>query len=111
MRMQVDAFGKIEACNSVFINDVKMDNDLSAQVYENFNQRRRYGGQRDYDDDYSHSNYGQDYSQRNYRQDYSQRNYGQNNENNQANFADNKSYQTYSVNDSQSVGTFLSSQI
>ena len=84
MRMQVDAFGKIEPCNSVFINDVKMDNDLSAQVYDNFHQRRRYGG---------HRNYGQEYGH------------------NQGNFAENKSYQTYSVNDTQSVGTFLSSQI
>jgi hypothetical protein len=85
MRMQVDAFGKIEPCKSVIINEVKSDNDLSAQTYENFHSRKRYG-------------------QRNYNQD------RQGNQDQQQ-FNENKSYQTYSVNDSQSVGTFLSSQI
>ncbi len=93
--MQVDAFGKIEPCKSVIINDVKADNDLSALVYDNFNARKRYG-QRNYNQGNSY-NHGNNY------------NYGNNY--NQGQFNENKSYQTYSVNDSQSVGTFLSSQI
>ncbi len=84
MRMHVDSFGKIEPCKSVIINDVKMDNDISAVTYDNFHSRKRYG-QRNYN-----NNQGQE---------------------NQQQFNENKSYQTYSVNDSQSVGTFLSSQI
>ena len=80
--MQVDAFGKIEPNNSVSIPEVKTDNDISNLVYENNYGRKRYG-------------------QRNYYQ-------GQQN---QTKFNENQSYQTYSVNDTQSVNTFLSSQI
>lgn len=80
--MQVDAFGKIEPNHSVTIPEVKTDNDISSLTYDNSYARKRYG----------------------------QRNYNQGQQNN-TRFNENQSYQTYSVNDTQSVGTFLSSQI
>lgn len=101
MRMQVDAFGKIEVCNSVFINQVNMEKDLSAQEYDhvsvsrkNYEESRnlRVGGRNNF------------YNNRGRSQNYNQ-NYNQN-----QNFAENKSYQTFSVNDTHSVNTFLSSQ-
>jgi hypothetical protein len=95
--MQVDAFGKIEPSQNVRVLDVNMNNDISAQTYDNFtsNNRKRYGGQRDNQRDH-----------REYRDNRDNRQYY-----NQGNFQDNKSYQTYSVNDSHSVNTFLSSQV
>lgn len=75
MRMQVDAFGKIEVAKDVKIEEVKMDKNLSDVIYDQFSvNRRRFGG--------------------GYRDN-----------------RDNRSMNTYSVNDTQSVGTFLSSQI
>jgi len=72
MRMQVDAFGKIEAAQTIRILDVKMDKDFSAIVYDQMaNNRKRYG------------------------------------DNNRDNFRENRSQFT----DTQSVGTFLSSQV
>ena len=95
VRMQVDAFGKIEPSQNVRVLDVNMNNDISAQTYDNFtaNNRKRYG-QRENREHRDHREY------RDNRQYY-----------NQGNFQDNKSYQTYSVNDSHSVNTFLSSQV
>jgi hypothetical protein len=42
MRMQVDAFGKIERSTDVRVNDVKTDKDFSEVVYDSFNSRRRF---------------------------------------------------------------------
>ncbi len=69
--MQVDAFGKIEACSTVKIDDVKMDKDLSSVFYDQvMTGRKRFGG-------------------------------------NNNNRGDNRSQFT----DTQSVGTFISSQV
>jgi len=76
--MQVDAFGKIESCNSVIINQVKVENDISAIAYDFYLQRSNYENR--------------NYSKRD-------NNYGVNKSNH------------YSVNDTQSVGTFISSNI
>lgn len=59
MRMQVDAFGKIENCYDHFIHEVKMDYDLSQTLYDNysvkkrFNNNQKYGG--NYRDDRTHN--------------------------------------------------------
>jgi hypothetical protein len=49
MRMQVDAFGKIEVSHDVKITDVKTDKDFSEVVYDHFSNRKRfennYGGE------------------------------------------------------------------
>ncbi len=149
MRMQVDAFGKIEPSQSVRILDVNTEKDVSAQVYDNFqNNRKRFGGQRDNRDrDFGDEDFGDFSDNRGYGDNRSynenrggfrggfrggnrgyrggnrgyrggHRDYNNNrNENgyyqdqNQGQFNENKSYQTYSVNDNQSVGTFLSSQV
>jgi hypothetical protein len=94
--MQVDAFGKIEPSQTVRVLDVNVNNDVSAQTYDNFtgNNRKRFGGHRDNRDNRDHRDH------RDNRQHY-----------NQGHFQDNKSYQTYSVNDTHSVNTFLSSQV
>jgi hypothetical protein len=72
MRMQVDAFGKIEPSLDYRVTEVKMDRDLSSVVYDHFStnpQRNRYNPR-------GNQNRGQQ-----------------------------------SVNDTESVNTFLSSQI
>lgn len=80
MRMQVDAFGKIEVAQNVRILEVKMDRDLSEVVYDHFQQnRKRFGGNRDNRDNHHGG--------------------------------DNRSFNQFSMNDTQSVNTFLSSQI
>ena len=85
--MQVDAFGKIEESLSVRVTDVKMDKDLSAQVYDHFSQHNR--GNR-----YGNNNNNRDYNNRDYNN----------------NYRDDRSYNDNSMNDTVSVGTFLSSQ-
>jgi hypothetical protein len=47
MRMQVDAFGKIEVSNDVKINEVKLDKDFSSVEYDHFSSMSRYTGNRD----------------------------------------------------------------
>lgn len=42
MRMQVDAFGKIENCYDHIIHEVNMEKDLSAVVYDNYSVRKRF---------------------------------------------------------------------
>jgi len=42
MRMQVDAFGKIENCYDHIIKDVNMEKDLSSVVYDNYSVRKRF---------------------------------------------------------------------
>jgi hypothetical protein len=102
--MQVDAFGKIEVCNSVIINQVNTEKDLSAQEYDhvsvsrkNYEESRnlRVGGRNNF-----YNNRGR----------MNQHHYQNQNQNQNYNFSENKSYQTFSVNDTHSVNTFLSSQ-
>ena len=104
MRMQVDAFGKIEESQGVSVGEVLLDKDFSAEVFDNFaNNRKRFNGrsrdQRDY-----REHRGGDRRQHHYQ-------YQNYNNNNYNNFQDNKSYQTFSVNDTVSEATFLSSQV
>jgi hypothetical protein len=42
MRMQVDAFGKVEVSHDHKVNDVKTDKDFSEVVYDNLNNRKRF---------------------------------------------------------------------
>ncbi len=42
MRMQVDAFGKIENCYDHIIHEVNLEKDLSAVVYDNYSVRKRF---------------------------------------------------------------------
>ena len=109
MRMQVDAFGKIENCLDHTITEVNKEKDLSEVVYDNYSSKKRFGGQNSgsqYDrSNYSQSNFGGNSSygggnsyygggqQRDNRQQY-----GNNN---------NSSY----GGDVASVNTFLSSQM
>lgn len=98
MRMQVDAFGKIEISKDVNIDEVKMDKDMSSVVYDilPYANRTRYdGSRRDYKSD-THSQYTYD-TRSHYSQQKINRNYN-----------DNRSV----MSDSHySVGTFLSSQV
>jgi hypothetical protein len=73
MRINVDAFGKIEISKDVKITEVKTEKDYSAIVYDNLADRKRF-------------NQFNQYNQ--HRED--------------------RSKQYMSVNDSQSVNTFLS---
>jgi len=60
MRMQVDAFGKIENCLDHHITEVNKEKDLSDVVYDNYNSKKRFGqNSSQYDrSNYSQSNYG-----------------------------------------------------
>ena len=61
MRMQVDAFGKIENCLDHTITEVNKEKDLSEVVYDNYASKKRFGGQNSsqYDrSNYSQSNFG-----------------------------------------------------
>ena len=82
MRMSVDAFGKIEISHDVKIDNVKLDKDFSAVEYDNYMDRRRFGGARD--------------------------NYNRNDGNRQN--RDNQSEFSISQNDSQSFSTFFSTK-
>jgi hypothetical protein len=85
MRMQVDAFGKIENCYDHIIHEVNMEKDLSAVVYDNYSVRKRFNNN---DNNNNYNNYNQRHG----------------------GFRDDRT-QNYSYNDVASVGTFLSSQI
>ena len=82
MRMQVDAFGKIENCYDHIINEVNMEKDLSSVVYDNYSARKRFNN--------NNNDYNNNYYRGGYRDDRSQ---------------------NYSYNDVASINTFLSSQI
>jgi len=42
MRMQVDAFGKIENCFDHIIHEVNTEKDLSSVVYDNYSSKKRF---------------------------------------------------------------------
>ena len=115
MRMQVDAFGKIEEAQGVSVGEVLLEKDFSAVVYDNFaNNRKRFNGRdRDQRDHREHREHRDHREYRDYRggdrRQHQYQNY--NNNQNYNNFQDNKSYQTFSVNDTVSEATFLSSQV
>jgi len=48
MRMQVDAFGKIENCYDHIINEVNMEKDLSSVVYDNYSAKQRQNNNYNY---------------------------------------------------------------
>jgi hypothetical protein len=97
--MQVDAFGKIENCLDHHINEVNMEKDLSAVVYDNYSSKRHGGDNNAYQSQYGgRSNYSQS--------NYSQSNYGGNQ---RGQYRDNN-YSSYG-GDNASVNTFLSSQM
>merc|ERR1712032_137710 len=58
MRMQVDAFGKIENCLDHHISEVNKEKDLSEVVYDNYSSKKR-GGDRGNNSQYDRSNYSQ----------------------------------------------------
>ena len=126
MRMQVDAFGKIENCLDHHIDKVDMEKDLSNVVYDNYASKKRFGQD---SSQYDRSNYSQsNYSQSNYGGSYqggNQRHGGGYQGNNQRHggdyqggnqrqggqFRDDRTNNYSSMNDVASVNTFLSSQI
>merc|ERR1712151_1270404 len=54
MRMQVDAFGKIENCLDHHISEVNKEKDLSEVVYDNYSSKKR--GDRGSNSNYERSN-------------------------------------------------------
>ena len=103
MRMQVDAFGKIENCLDHTITEVNKEKDLSEVVYDNYSSKKRFGGQ-DSGSQYDRSNY----SQSNFGgSSYGGSNYYGGQRNNQ--YRDNN--QSSYGGDAASVNTFLSSQM
>ena len=107
MRMQVDAFGKIENCLDHTITEVNKEKDLSEVVYDNYSSKKRFEGQN------SGSQYGRsNYSQSNFGgSSYGggNNNYYGGNRDNRQQYRDNNS--SYQGGDAASVNTFLSSQM